>query len=61
MRFYDPVDEADLQRVTALLSRGGIEYVLRSTPGSGLRPDEVHVAEEDLAAAEEIINRAQRH
>ena len=61
MRFYDPIDEADLQRVTELLSRGGIEYVLRSTTEPGLHPEEIHVAEEDLPAAEELISRASRH
>jgi len=61
MRFYDPIDDADLQRVTDLLSHAGIEYVLRSVSESGGLPDEIHVAEEDLPEAERVISTPPRH
>jgi len=61
MRFYDPIDETDLQRVTDLLSRSGIEFVLRSVTASGEPIEEIHVAEEDLPEAERLIANAPRH
>ncbi|HEY5975341.1 MAG TPA: hypothetical protein VIU41_11405 [Geobacteraceae bacterium] len=53
-KFYDTRDAGDLTRVEAILRHGGIEYAVRS---SGL-PDgftEIHVAEEDLAYAFELL------
>lgn len=53
-RFYDSVDNSELIRVEGLLKKGGIEYSLQKL-GDGARLQEIHVAEEDLAAAEEIL------
>lgn len=58
--FYDPRDEADLARVEAVLKRGGIEYFLRREPEQGIGPMQVHVAEEDVPAAEELVRLAKR-
>jgi hypothetical protein len=54
-RFYDPRDAQDLARVEAILKAGGIEYFLRREPVAGLGPMQVHVAEEDLPRAEELL------
>jgi hypothetical protein len=48
------VDDSDLIRVEGLLKKGGIEYSLQIV-GDGARLQEIQVAEEDLAAAEEIL------
>jgi hypothetical protein len=53
-RFYDSVDDSDLIRVEGLLKKGGIEYSLQKV-GDGARLQEIQVAEEDLAAAEELL------
>ncbi|HKK02127.1 MAG TPA: DUF2007 domain-containing protein [Desulfuromonadales bacterium] len=58
--FYDPKDEADLARVERLLRQGGIEYSLQQEPASGLGPMQIHVAEEDVPRAEELLLREQR-
>ena len=58
--FYDPRDSADLARVEQLLQRGGIEYSLQKEPVSGLGPMQIHVAEEDVPRAEELLLREQR-
>lgn len=55
-RFYDSMSDSDMGRVVALLKRGGIEYSLQIL-GEGGRIKEIQVAEEDLAAAEEILVR----
>jgi len=60
-RFYDPRDEKDQARVEAILQAGGIEYFLRGEPVSGIGPMQVHVAEEDLPRAEELLLRQTRH
>jgi hypothetical protein len=52
--FYDTVNDSDLKRVEGLLKKGGIEYNLRGI-GAGTALKEIQVAEEDLAAAEEIL------
>lgn len=57
MKFYDPKDEADLARVETLLTKRGIEYSLRTQQTSGLAPRQVHVAEEDVPTAEELIGK----
>lgn len=58
--FYDPRDSTDLARVEQLLQRGGIEYSLQKEPASGLGPMQIHVAEEDVPRAEELLLRQQR-
>ena len=58
--FYDPRDEADLTRIEQLLKQGGIEYSLKREPTAGLGPMQIHVAEEDVPRAEELLLREQR-
>uniref|UniRef100_C6E845 DUF2007 domain-containing protein n=1 Tax=Geobacter sp. (strain M21) TaxID=443144 RepID=C6E845_GEOSM len=53
VRFYDAKDEADLARVEAILSKGGIEYFLGEAKGGAAR--EIEVAEEDVPKAEELM------
>lgn len=60
VRFYDPIDSQDLDRVTAILSHGGIEFTLRNEPVQGIGPSQIHVAEEDLPEAEKLL-RQTRH
>jgi hypothetical protein len=55
VRFYDPIDSSDLERVMAILSRGGIEFSLGAEPVQGLGPRQIHVAEEDLPKAERLL------
>ncbi len=55
VRFYDPMDAADLARVEVMLKKGGIEYFLRREPEAGIGPMQVFVAEEDLPTAEELL------
>ncbi|OGT98906.1 MAG: hypothetical protein A2X80_00410 [Geobacteraceae bacterium GWB2_52_12] len=57
MKFYDPKDEADLGKVEAALKTGGIEYFLRREPEKGIGPMQVHVAEEDVPRAEELLRK----
>lgn len=59
--FYDPRDEKDLAWVESILRDGGIEYFLREESVSGIGPSQVHVAEEDLPMAEELLLKATRH
>lgn len=56
-RFYDPKDETDLARVESILKGGAIEYFLRE---GGINPPgkEIHVAEEDIPRAEELLRCA---
>lgn len=57
MRFYDPKDEADLARVESLLKKGGIEYYVAASPqGAGTAP-QIEVAEEDVPAAQELVEQ----
>jgi hypothetical protein len=52
--FYDAANRAELERIEALLRRGGVEYSLRTVPGSrGM--NEILVAEEDLFYAESLL------
>lgn len=60
VRFYDPKDEAELARVEAVLKKGGIEYFLAREPEAGIGSLQVHVAEEDLPKAEELIQQKVR-
>lgn len=53
--FYDPLNKEDLTRVEAILRKGGIEYSLRDEPERGLGPSQIHVAEEDVPKAEELL------
>lgn len=59
--FYDPKDEVDQARVETVLKHGGVEYFLRPEPTGGIGPFQVHVAEEDLPRAEELLRRATLH
>lgn len=59
--FYDPVDEADLSRVETILKKNGIEYFLRREPVQGIGPAQIHVAEEDMPMAEELLLKATLH
>ena len=59
--FYDPLDEADLSRVEAILRENGIEYFLRHEPVQGIGPSQIHVAEEDFPRAEELLLKATLH
>jgi hypothetical protein len=59
--FYDPRDERDLLRVESILRDGGIEYTLRPEPVGGIGPCQVHVAEEDLPQAEELLRQRTLH
>jgi hypothetical protein len=60
VRFYDPKDEADLARVEKVLRSGGIEFFLRDETHEGIGPQQIHVAEEDIPRAEELLIRAGR-
>jgi hypothetical protein len=53
-RFYDAVNNADLDRVEGILKRGGIEYSLRVL-GDDSSIREIDVAEEDEAYAEWLL------
>jgi hypothetical protein len=55
--FYDPKDERDLARVENILQGAGIEYFLRPEPINGIGPFQVHVAEEDVPRAEELLRQ----
>jgi hypothetical protein len=57
--FYDPLDERDLARVEEILRKGGIEYFLRREPEEKIGPQQIHVAEEDMPAAEALLLQAQ--
>uniref|UniRef100_A0A831UBL4 DUF2007 domain-containing protein n=1 Tax=Geobacter metallireducens TaxID=28232 RepID=A0A831UBL4_GEOME len=57
VKFYDPRDEADQARVEAMLRARGIEYFLVPEPQEGIGPRQIHVAEEDLPAAEELLRK----
>ncbi len=59
--FYDPKDNRDLARVESILRKGAIEYFLRPEPIKGIGSQQIHVAEEDLPRAEELLSRAAQH
>jgi hypothetical protein len=59
--FYDPKDETDLARVEAILKSGGIEYFLRRETVAGIGPFQVHVAEEDVPRAEDLLRLKTLH
>ncbi len=54
-RFYDSVNDADLNRVENLLKNGGIEYSMRVLGDGKTLLKEILVAEEDLDAAENML------
>ena len=58
-RFYDPKDETDLERVEKILRKGGVEYFLRDNKSDGFMK-EIHVAEEDVLWAEELLQQTHR-
>lgn len=58
VRFYDPKDKADLDKVEKLLRAGGIEYFLVPGKTPGIAAAQIDVAEEDLPKAEELLRQA---
>jgi len=60
VRFYDPVNEEDLERVIQLLRSGGIEYSLVIEPDAALGGQQIQVAEEDIPEAERLLSQT-RH
>jgi len=60
--FYDPANEADLERVIKLLEKNGIEFFLKEEAEKGLASRQIHVAEEDLVFAERLLEKVEtRH
>lgn len=57
VRFYDPRDEADQQKVEQILRSQGIEYFLHRETEPGIGPCQILVAEEDLPYAEELLRK----
>ena len=55
--FYDPRDQADLDRVEKILQSGGIEYSLRVESEPGIGPYQINVAEEDIPQAERLLSQ----
>jgi len=56
VRFYDPKDQDDLDKVEELLRKNGIEYFL--DPESRQWPIEIRVAEEDIPMAEALLQNS---
>jgi hypothetical protein len=54
-RFYDSIRDSELLRMENLLRRGGVEYSLQILDEEP-RIKEINVAEEDMQAAERIVN-----
>ncbi len=59
--FYDPVNQDDQVRVEKILREGAIEYFLRREPEEALGPCQIHVAEEDIPKAENLLLKVSRH
>ena len=57
---YDPKDEQDLARVETLLGNAGIEYFLVREPEQGIGPFQIRVDEDDVPAALEILEPAEK-
>ncbi len=55
-RFYDPRDQADLERVEKILRNGGIVYSLLAETEPGIGPYQINVAEEDIPQAEKLLS-----
>lgn len=58
VRFYDPIDRADQERIEQLLHDGGIKYYMRLAPEAALQTCQIMVAEEDVPKAEELLERS---
>jgi hypothetical protein len=58
VRFYDPINEEELQRIEKILKSGGIEYFLVNEPERELGRYQIQVAEEDFAHAEKLVSRS---
>lgn len=56
--FYDPKDDDDLMQVEGVLRKAGIEYFLRREPVEGLGRLQVVVAEEDVPAASQLVEKS---
>lgn len=59
--FYDPKDQADLERVERILKQGSIQYSLSMEPEVGLAPYQINVAEEDIPWAEQLLFKLTTH
>jgi len=59
-RFYDAMNDADERWITDLLKEGGVGYSVRIL-GEGAHLKEILVAEEDLAAAERLLDNPAHH
>ncbi|MBJ6724036.1 hypothetical protein [Geomesophilobacter sediminis] len=57
MKFYDAKEESDLNRVEAILQKGGIEYTVAPAT-EAKNSQEICVAEEDVPFAEELLLKA---
>lgn len=55
VRFYDPKNEEELNRVEKILHDGGIEYFLTEESERGLGHYQIQVAEEDFSHAESLL------
>ena len=53
-RFYDTVNDSDLERVEGLLKKSGIVFTSRIL-GADSALKEIQVAEEDFASAERVL------
>lgn len=53
-RFYDTVNDSDLERVEGLLKKGGIVFT-SGVLGADSALKEIQVAEEDFASAERVL------
>jgi len=60
VRFYDPINRKDQERIEQVLRSGGIEYFLHNEPEVRLETSQILVAEEDIPRAEELLARS-RH
>ena len=58
VRFYDPANREDQERVEAVLRSAGIEYFLAEEPADELGPAQIQVAEEDIPSAEKALEEA---
>jgi len=54
-RFYDTVNESELQWLEGILNKGGIVYTLRVLEDDVTLLKEIMVAEEDLAEADKLL------
>ena len=59
-RFYDPKDDADLERIETVLKKGGIEYHVAAQPRGTGTARQIDVAEEDMPKAEELLQNLKK-